>query len=283
MARSSQGVHFERVEGPGPLGSVFGPSPDAEDFDGETVGVIDVSRVGDEWWMWYLGTNAEPRSTDYGMIRGAGHLPGLARSSDGINWTRVRGDGPGGALLPYIGDTLFTSWPNAVYSEGRFWLYVTITGRSIDYFDTHYATSEDGVTWTYQGPMPWRDGVRAWESGGIMTRSVQANPCSIGKAWLMLYTALDGGAGAHKRRSIGAVTSDDLVNWSHLYEEPIFEGSGGDAWDGAGVAAPQLIVSRDETRLYYLGMLPDHKPPLGLGLAITHQKNLIGFERVKNH
>ena len=183
MARSKDGVLFDRVDGPEQLGSVFGPSADVADFDGETVGVIDITRVGDEWWMWYLGTNAEPRLTDYGMIRGAGHLPGLARSGDGVHWTRVRGEGPGGALLPYVGDNLFTSWPNAFYSESRFWLYVTVTNRSITLFDTHYATSEDGVAWTYQGPMPWRDGFRDWDSGGIMTRSVQANPCSFGKAW----------------------------------------------------------------------------------------------------
>ena len=84
-----------------------------------------------------------------------------------------------------------------------------------------------------------------------------------------------------KRRSIGAVTSDDLVNWSHLYEHPIFECPQGDAWDCGGVAAPQLIITGDESRLYYLGMLPDHKPPLGMGLAITREKDLIGFERVK--
>ena len=280
LARSRDGVHFERVRGKGELGCVFGPSGRAEDFDAETVAVVDVQRMADEWWLYYLGTNAVPRETPYGTVRGARMLSGVARSADGVSWTRMPGKAPGGALLSNIDGYLFTAWPNGFHADGKYYLYVTASTAQLKYFPTYYATSANGVEWDLQGKLEWRDGVRPWEAAGVMTRSIQNNPYPNGKRWLMVYTALDGRAGMEGKRSIGAVTSDDLVDWTHVHDEPIFEAASPDAWDGGGVAAPQLVVSQGVSKLYYEGLMPNHQMGYGLGLATTASSDLSGFKRV---
>ncbi len=280
LARSKDGVHFDRVRGKGDLGSVFAPSGRPEDFDAETVAVVDVQRVGDEWRLYYLGTNAVPRETPYGTVRGAQMLSGVARSTDGVNWTRMPGKAPGGALLSNIDGYLFTAWPNGFYADGKHYLYVTACTSQLKYFPTFYATSTNGLDWTSPALLEWKDGVRPWEGSGVMTRSIQRNPYKIGKRWLMVYTALDGRPEIVGKRSIGVVTSDDLINWTHLHDEPIFEAGLPEAWDGGGVAAPQLVVSKGVSKLYYEGLMPRHQMGYGLGLAATTNNDLTGFKRV---
>lgn len=283
LARSRDGIKWERVNGPLTLGSVLEPSTDRSDFDSLHVGVTDVFHAKDKYWMWYFGGDRSPLTFGGKEIYGYRMRVGLAQSLDGVQWTKMRGLGPGGSLFDY-GENNWASWPNGFHDGDKFILfYTTVKGEMPVYFQTHVTYSKDGLTWDYQGKINWLDGEKSWDGLGVMTRHVLRNPFA-GPKWLMVYTALDSSKEHNMRRSIGSAVSDDLINWRHLHDQPILEAGAADAWDGDGAAAPHLVMSGGEFRLYYLGLpLPAKAKefPGGIGLATTTAPGLLGFERYR--
>lgn len=150
------------VLSPGPRGS----------FDEAAVADPYVIRVGDSWYMYYLGQDRARRQQI-----------GLARSSDGVVWEKLRSNPvlamsePGGMDDRGLGE------PAVWQSQGWYWML--FTGR-----DAHenralgLARSADGVKWTrsseiFRGDQPWNSKVlcdptvlvqngkvRVWFGGG---------------------------------------------------------------------------------------------------------------------
>ena len=282
LAMSDDGVTWERHEGPGYGGSILEPSSNLDDFDSGHIGVLDVTQVDDKWYLWYLGGDHQAVQTPSGAgPKGYRMRSGLAVSTDGENFEKLRGAAPGGAALDFMGYT-FTTWPNGVHDGEQFVLYYTTVNAPTMQFGTEVATSPDGVNWAVQGPITWTAPPTEHEVKGIMTRHVMENPLQGGQRWLMLYTALDGSDAMV--RSIFAAQSDDGLEWERLYDDPIFTAGSAGNWDDGGVAVPQLTKADDELLLYYFGFpTPDNPNDVakGIGLATSPSGDLRDFTRVR--
>lgn len=279
-ARSDDGITWQRINGPLTRGAVFEPSNDQHDFDSMHVGLTDITRGAGEWLMWYFGGDWAPRETvAMGSVTGLGMRPGLARSSDGIHWHRVRGPHPSGALFDYPQDRIYAAWPNVLDSGTRLIIQYTAPTSDLTRFDTRVATSADGIHWIQHGLLEWADGERSYDAGGLVTRQVLANPLAGGRRFLMIHTATDT---AH-RRSIAAADSNDGLRWHRVYDEPIFRVGETGAWDELGVAANRMVVANGQLYLYYYGFqsLGADAGERGIGLATAPVADLRRLRRLK--
>ncbi len=279
LATSADGIDWQRVDGPEPCGAVFAPSGVAGDFDALHVGLTDVTRGAGEWLMWYFGGGTEVRTSTnpaIGQMAGIGMRPGLARSRDGVTWTRVRGPAGGGGLVDFSAQQLYASWPNVFWDGRRFVMQLTVPSLDIADYETEVHVSDDGVRWTPLGPIAFSGGRWDWNRGGMVTRQVLLNPLPGGRRWLMVYTGLD----AHHGRSIAAADSDDGLLWHHLGHGPFFTTGPKGAWDDFGVAANRLVAAGDRLHLYYYGFQTLGADGLrGIGLATGPVDDLRALRR----
>ena len=283
LATSRDGKVWDRFVGPLAGGAVIEPTSDAEAFDALHIGNTDVTFAKGHYWLWYFGGNKTPAKTSRGDVVGLAMLPGLAKSRDGVTWEKVRGPGRGGALFDQRPGDVFASWTNGTWDGDKFIQWYTATDAAVEKFRTYVAVSRDGVRWDQLGPITFVDGDRIFDGLGIMTRQVQRNPFQPGPKWLMLYTALDAAPERKMKRSIAVATSDDGLSWRRMFDRPVFEAGDVAAWDGGGVAGPQLVVTGGELRLYYFGFPTTDREgslPKGVGLAIAPCNDLRGFRRV---
>jgi len=285
-ATSPDGVRWTRVDGPAARGAVLAPSPNREDFDSLHIATGDVIRHGDEWLMCYHGGNYEtPQGDDLDAeYRFQGYVlrVGLARSRDGVNWTRIRGKANGGAILEVPQGDVYAGFPNFIHDGKRFVLYYTTCDHEGRWYRSRIITSTDLTNWTAAGDLEWQDDPLPYEGGGVITRDVLPNPLRGGPRWLMVYTAKDGRAETAARRSIGVAVSDDLLAWRRLYDEPVFHVGRHGAWDSAGAANPRLVVTPRDMRLYYYGWSDKSylgHPARGIGCAIAPGREFFRFRR----
>lgn len=281
-ATSTDGITWDRVAGPLHRGAVMAPSEDPADFDSLHIGLTDITRGAGDWLMWYFGGDRQPgRCTvpAIGAEPGLGMRAGLARSSDGVHWERIRGNTPGGALFDFEADELYAAWPNLLWDGRRYIMQYTAPTLDLAEFRTRVATSADGTNWHQCGPLQWADGSRRYDEGGIVTRQTLANPLPDGRRYLMVYTATDSSHG----RSIAAADSDDGLRWHHLYDEPIFAVGPAGAWDDYGVAANRLVFAGDRMHLYYYGFqtLGADDGLRGIGLATAPLGDLRALKRME--
>ena len=137
-AWSLDGSKWNRVKGPGALGSVYDPGM-AGLPDSLGLATPCVVKDGDTYHMWHSQVVAAPF-----IFR-----IGYARSSDGIHWTKVNGSGQYGSVIDWgpLGsfDHLSASWPAVIKTDEGFmmWYYgydgtVSRTGCNV---------SSDGIQW----------------------------------------------------------------------------------------------------------------------------------------
>lgn len=284
-AASQDGVNWQRLDGPLAGGAVMTPANETAAFDSGHVGTGDVIRHGDEWLMVYFGGNQEAATQAAPLFQGKGLVvrPGVARSTDGFNWRRVPGDAHGGAVLDVQPGDVYAAFPNVVYDGERFLMYYTSVDKQARYWRTRMATSLDAKHWTRLADLQWDEEPDLFESGGVITRDIQRNPFADDPPWLMVYTAKDGRAETHSRRSVGVAVSEDLITWRKLFRHPVFTVGREGAWDHAGVAVPHLIVTDTQVRLYYYGWSDDSfvgNPQRGIGCAIAPRDDPWRLRRV---
>lgn len=283
MARSDDGVNWSRVDGPLAGGAVLVPSAEPNAFDTVHLGTGDVIRHNDHWLMAYFGGNQETPTNTPPTYQHPGYVlrPGIARSTDGLNWRRIAGDASGNAALDVDPGDVYAGFPTMIHDGERFLMYFTSVDKRGRYWRTHMAQSADAVHWTKIDDLHWDEEPALFEAGGVVTRDIQPNPFAD-DSWLMVYTAKDGRTEAGGRRSIGVAISDDLLNWRKLLPQPIFTVGREGAWDHAGVANPRLIVTEDEVRLYYYGWSDstfDGHPQRGIGCAVARREDPWRFLR----
>lgn len=289
LAKSDDGIHWERFDGPLKGGAIMVPSDDPEDFDSTNIGVGQVIRHNGEWLMAYFGGDSTLPTEIAGtavhegyQFKGYRGRPGIARSSDGIHWERVRGAGARGAATDGA-DTIYSAFPTIVADGDRFLMIYTALTPRMFYWQARVASSTDLVNWEELGPLNWSDGPADWELSGMVTRTVQLNFLDdVDGKFLMIHTGLDGRFPRMLRLN-GAAVSDDGLNWRHLYDEPIFTPAPINRWDGGGVAYPNLVPVGDRLHLYYYGYAHPRNtfsPQRGIGLAISEGMDLQSFRRV---
>ena len=290
LAKSEDGILWERFKGPLTGGAIMEWSDNPEDFDSTHIASGDMSYHNGEWLLWYFGGDSTTPDELGGYqvpnsyrFKGYRCRPGVARSKDGINWERVRGSATGGASVD-IGDYVYGAFPNGIHDGDRFLMYWSSISATAAYWETYVAESQDLVNWTPLGPIQWTQEPARWELAGSNTRQIIPNPDPNGPRWLMVYTALDGRVSGFPRM-IGSAVSDDALTWTRLYEEPIFHMGGYDKFDSGGVAYPQITVHPDGALyLYYYGFSVATNragPTRGIGLAISEDGNLRNFRRVR--
>jgi predicted GH43/DUF377 family glycosyl hydrolase len=136
-------------------GDVINPEEQAKQFD--AVYAIDacVIRDGSLYKCWYTGWNGKLNYSGEGISKKIDLKIGYATSSDGVNWTKVKGFAGGGAVLSaaekYREDPDGVEDPYVIKENGiyRMW-YTAVNGgnRRIQ-----YASSRDGINWIKKGPV----------------------------------------------------------------------------------------------------------------------------------
>jgi len=289
LAKSDDGINWTRIDGPLSKASVFEPNSDPDAFDSQHIGSGDVTFHDGEWLLWYFGGDATvprelggvkvPESYQFKGYRGR---PGVARSKDGINWTRIKGKATGGSAVD-IGDYIYGGFPNAIHDGKRFLMYYSVLSPKMFYWDTLVAESVNLVDWNVLGSITWDADPAPWELGGSVTRHIIQNPKRSGPKWLMTYSALDSRFPRYPR-SIAMAVSDDGIRWRRDIDEPILYKGSINSWDGEGVSYSYLVPVGKKLHLYYYGWKDassPFEPGRGIGLAISDNGDLRNFRKYR--
>jgi hypothetical protein len=191
-AESSDGVHWTKYyDGAGPGGSVL-PLGAPGEFDAQQVGYVWVIRDGAGYRMYYSANDV----LNYWRV-------GLAVSTDGRTWTKVRGKGATGAVLdlgPEGSLDVACAYQPSVVKESAHLYRMWYRGCSApgaaggpSRGTIGYAESNDGITWV-KIPQPGPGGAAlaqgeagAFDSAGLTTPSV----FTWGDSWYLYYAGFD--------------------------------------------------------------------------------------------
>lgn len=294
MARSKDGLTWERVRGIGEGGSVLAESDDWWTYDTAHVGLGDVvplsgeigerryKRCGSPLAMYYFGgSNSEVPLRSLGIDRD-GSMPAMdlrigvaVNQGEGELWGRVEGDFPAGEIIS-VGqtwDSAYVGWPSvAEFSGSRRIYYQAFDVRTQKHaIGVASAVSTDGIRFrkeSIEEPVFAGSG-SAFDSKGVSRRCVRPDRERPG-AYKMWYEALGDDGTSH---SFGLATSTDGRSWTAL-PDPVFEpnhAEDGSAWDSAVVSAPYVVRVDDNTlRMYYAGapkLSPDYKGPRRMAIG----------------
>jgi predicted GH43/DUF377 family glycosyl hydrolase len=179
-------------------GKKYGPAvlPHGPHGSWDERGVADpyVIRIGDVYYMYFLGQDRARRQR-----------LGVARSNDGVTWTKYRGNPVVGLGSPGMFDEIGLGEPAVWQQHGWYWMLYT--GRDkMEYRRLGLAKSQDGVTWNrvtdqpvLSGAFPWNskvvcdpsvvldgDKIRVWFGGGDKAEPAENLNGQIGYATLKL-------------------------------------------------------------------------------------------------
>ena len=164
LARSGDGRNFNRLSAP-----VLEPGPRGS-WDERGVADPYVIRIGEIYYMYYLGQDRARRQR-----------LGLARSFDGVTWTKLRSNpvlelGQNGAF-----DEGGLGEPAVWESHGRYWMLYTGRDRK-EYRRIGLAISDDGVHWERFSDSPVFSGDADWNAKVVCDPSVMEGPDGI-RVW----------------------------------------------------------------------------------------------------
>ncbi|MEM8917390.1 MAG: hypothetical protein AAGE37_00915 [Pseudomonadota bacterium] len=288
LAKSRDAINWERFDGPLKGGAIMVPDMETPGaFDSEALGLGNVIYHDGEWIMTYFGGDSiAPEIVDGVEVhegykyKGYRCRPGIARSKDGINWTRIKGSSVGGASVSGE-DYIYSAFPTTFHDGEQFVMYYTALSPKVAFWDTRVAVSKNLVDWEEKGSAQWKQEPKRWETQGIVTRHIIENPLSVGGKWLKIYAGLDGRF-FPAIRQVALATSNDGFVWNHLYDEPIFGPGNINNWDGGGTAYPHIFPVGENFHMVYYGFANKYnkeEPGRGIGLAISNGKDMQSFRR----
>ncbi|KPL05541.1 MAG: hypothetical protein AMJ73_00340 [candidate division Zixibacteria bacterium SM1_73] len=187
----------------------------------------DVIKVGDKWYMYYMGRE-----------RGGTACISLAISDDGKNWIKYDSN-------PVIKPT--QNWENnwvgapALYHDGlKFWMWFCGGyAKGIE-----LASSVDGEDWIREnnGDPVLTGTVWEWDAGGVSHPDVI---CHKDTLWMYYW-----GVSAANRYRLGLAKSVDKFNWIKCRYNPILD-IVLDSWEGHYIYRSSPIIISDTMWLYY--------------------------------
>ncbi|HLH41048.1 MAG TPA: hypothetical protein VKX39_18000 [Bryobacteraceae bacterium] len=189
----------------------------------------------------------------------------LARSRDGVSWTRhgdaVLAPGPAGSF-----DERGVSDPDVLRAGGSFYMFYTGIDRARRQ-RLGLARSRDGVVWDKlrSNPILEPGSPGAFDEMGLGEPAVW----SSGGSYWMLYT----GRARGERRRIGLARSRDGVQWERDPAFPPIAGS--EPWDREVVCDPSVEVTPDAIRVWFGGgdiARPDENLHGQIGAGWLHPK-----------
>lgn len=205
-------------------------SPDPGTWEGDYIAANgSVVEVAGEFWHYYQG----------------GRMPriGLARSADGLRWTR-RGDpvlpaGPRGSW-----DERGVADPYVVRFGPAFYMYYLGQDRARRQ-RLGLARSADGVHWQKlrTNPILELGEPGAFDATGLGEPAVW----QAGTSYWMLYTARD----ASEVRRLGLARSQDGVRWTRVGDGPAV--SGAEPWNAKVVCDPSVLAAGEIARVWFGG------------------------------
>jgi predicted GH43/DUF377 family glycosyl hydrolase len=249
MARSADGIRWERVRGPLTRGACLEPSPDAGRFDSNHVGITDVRFEDGLFWTAFLGGDDRVVFRGDVMRKGLRMRPGMAVSRDGLHWFKLGGPFAGAVLDVGAADdwdSLFVSWPKVVRLDDDRWLlhYHTLDNRT-RIFRIGLATSIDGLHFTKLGPVLDHGGPGSADERGHACRHI----LRISSQWVMFFEMMN----LHGQASIGVATSADGLKWEKE-PQPVLQNGRPGEWDSHAVGLPCVVPMDDGSfRMYYVG------------------------------
>jgi predicted GH43/DUF377 family glycosyl hydrolase len=258
---------WQKVSGPGPGGAVLGLGAPG-DFDERGNFTVSAFKDGATTWLYYGGSDTTGVTTCVpGSINDTHWRVGLATSTDGVNFTRVRGTATGGALLDVGAPGEFDSFlayrpfvlkDGAVY---RMWYngsahpFNCPTGQLALDRRIGYAESTDGIHWEKhnEGPVPGQGVLPVGAPGEFDAQQVgYVWVIRDGAEYKMYYSAND--AGNFWR--VGLAVSADARTWTKVRGK-ISNGSVLDlgppgSIDRACAYQPTVVKERDDLyRMWY--------------------------------
>ncbi|HXN55414.1 MAG TPA: hypothetical protein VN874_04030 [Myxococcales bacterium] len=258
-------IAWQKVPGGGPRGSVLGLGS-AGSFDERGNFTISAFKDGDVYKLYYGGADTTGPCAG---INSAHWRIGLATSSDGLNWTRVPGTAPFGAILD-IGtagnfDDYLTYRP-VVLKDGsvyRMWYngstkpFNCPTGTLADNRRIGYAESTDGMQFTrmYDGDGPGGSVLPLGAPGAIDGQQVgYVSVIKDGTEYKMFYSAND----AANFWRVALAVSTDARHWTKvpgkLAGGAILDVGPAGSFDVACAYQPSVVKERDQLyRMWYRG------------------------------
>ncbi len=232
LAVSRDGCRWQRENKGRP---VLGPGPEGS-LDGGQVMGPEVLHDGALYRMWYTGMAREWHSSGFGYYRIF-----LARSRDGVHWTRENSGlpvfdvGPEGAF-----DEVQAGSPSILREQGRYRMWYAAWSPRHGH-TVCLAESEDGVRWRRANDSQPVRGLSPQQAYGQAV-------CRRRGEYVMLYMALEAEPGLY------AASSADGVSWRMVNGgRPVLApGSSGD-FDDAVVGHPFLLDAKGRLQAWYTG------------------------------
>jgi hypothetical protein len=258
---------WQKVAGPGPDGALLGLGS-AGAFDERGNFTVSAFKDGDTTWLYYGGSDAGGSASCTG-INGTHWRVGLARSTDGVDFTRVAGTETGGAILD-VGEPgrfdAFLAYRPFVLKDGavyRMWYngstkpFNCPNGTLADDRRIGYAESADGIHWTksYDGPGPGGSVLPLGAAGAFDAQQVgYAWVLKDGGQYKLYYSAND----ANNFWRVGLAVSSDARTWTKvpgkLASGAVLELGPPGSFDVACAYQPSVVKERDDLyRLWYRG------------------------------
>jgi hypothetical protein len=282
-AVSDNGLDWQRQDGPGIRGAILDPSGDPDAFDAWQAGITDARRVGDEYWLHYMGA---PNSslTLLGMERKGYPVRIGAARGDGLRLTKIAGAAGHGATLanggPGAWDEWYVSCPRLVPIEGGWRLYYHGRGPSV-HGSVGIAEGPDGVVWEKRGRIFHANPEAGrFDSLGILSRHVV--PYQGG--WAMFYEAMsDAPVAPYTYSRIGLAFSADGLTWER---QPgpgtlgcVLDCGPAGAWDCLAIGTPWAVdLGNGRWRLYYVGY--DQRSVAAIGVAEAEAGDLTRWTKL---
>ena len=176
---------------------------------------------------------------------------GIARSHDGLAWTRKNK-----VLSPdpatWEGDYIASNG-SALVVDGK-WMYWYQGGRVPR---IGLAISSDGRTWRKHGPPVLETGPRgSWDERGVADPYV----IRVGDAFYMYYLGQD----RARRQRLGVARSQDGVQWQKVRSGPILELGELGAFDETGLGEPAIWQEQGSYWMLYTARDPREYRRIGL-------------------
>ena len=292
LARSRDGIHWQRVLGPATRGAVMDPSADPARFDSGHVGVGDVQRDGTGFEMWYFGGDQQFTMLGDMRTRGFPLRIGRASSPDGLNWRRIEGPVRGAVLdvgAPGSPDAASVGWPQVLKLRENQWrMYYHTVNRELGFVICAAESADQGQTWTRLGVLLGRGAPGRFDVGGASTRQVFRQRHRGRERFVMLYE----GWGEDRRPSLGLAESQDGLDWKRL-DGPLPDGAilspsprESGRWDCGAIGTPWFVdMDRGRFHMYYVGReVPaagksENDARYQIGLAVSEDPALLRWRR----
>jgi hypothetical protein len=134
-------------------GEVLNPADYSNTFDAVCAVDAFILKEGSVYKAWFTGWNGETKHEGNGITKKINRRIGYATSTDGVNWTKIKGNCGAGAVLgvgeSFDPDQYGAEDPYVISHEGMYKMWYT--GFDGDRRRILYATSVDGINWEKKG------------------------------------------------------------------------------------------------------------------------------------